>query len=105
MDINKGKLLDNFKNFKNIANVGILSCFKNLFCKNGMIKNIAFYIMMIIIIFHIIAIFVFGCKQRKKKKKMIKDIIFAIKNANLLDKETKNEGKKSCSRNVKETNK
>ena len=70
MDINKDKLLDNFKNFKNIANVGILSCFKNLFCINGIIKNMAFYIMMIIIIFHFIAIFVFVCKQSKKLKKI-----------------------------------
>ena len=50
---------------------------------------------MIIIIFHIISIFVFICKQSKKLKKIIKDIIFAIKNAKLLDKETKSKGKKS----------
>ena len=58
-------------------------------------KNIAFYIVIIIIIFHIITIFVFGCKQNNSLIKIIKDIIFAIKNYNLLDKKTKSEVNKS----------
>ena len=39
MNINKNKLLENFKNINNIANFNILSCYKKLFNKNG-ISNI-----------------------------------------------------------------
>ena len=102
MNINKNQLLDNFKNFKNIANVGILSCFKNLFSKSGIIKNMGFYIVMTIIIFHIIAIFVFGCRKKESLKKIIKDIILAIKNVKLLDKKEKKKGKMSEKKKAEE---
>ena len=59
MNINKDKLLSNFKNIKNLANIEILSCTKKLFCKNGIIKNIAFYIIVVIILFHNISIFLY----------------------------------------------
>ena len=57
---------------------------------------------MFIITFHIITIFVFGCKQKKSLRKIIKDIIFAIKNANLLYKNTNSKGKQSKKRNIEE---
>ena len=93
MTINKDKLLANFKHIKNIANIGILSCIKNLFCKNGIIKNIAFYIIMVIILFHNIAIFIFCLRKKDSLNRKIKEIIFAIKNIKLLNikrKTTKN---------------
>jgi hypothetical protein len=94
MNINKDKLLSNFKNIKNLANIEILSCTKKLFCKNGIIKNIAFYLLMIIILFHIIAIFIFCTKQKDSLYKIIKDIIFAIKNFKLIDIKRNKFGKK-----------
>ena len=44
MKINRNKLLDNFKNIKNIANFKILKCFHVLFCKKGISKNVGFFI-------------------------------------------------------------
>ena len=104
MNINKGKLLANFKNIKNLANIGILSCTQKLFCKNGIIKNIAFYIIMIIILFHFIAIFIFCLKQYDSLNKIIKDIIFAIKNFKLLETKRKTRRKKSGNKKTKENN-
>ena len=57
--IDKSKLLKNFIDIKNIANLNILICYKNLLYKNGIIKNIGSYIILIIILFHIICIFIF----------------------------------------------
>ena len=92
MKIDKNKLLSNFKNIKNIANIRILTCFKNLFSKLGLSKNIGFYIIMSIVIFHIIVLFVFFIRGPDTIKKQIKDIIYAIKNiqSKYGDKEGKN---------------
>ena len=43
--IDKEKLKDNFLNIKNIANIQILPCYKILFSKKGIIKNIGNYIL------------------------------------------------------------
>ena len=59
MNINKNKLLDNFKNIKNIANFNFLICYKKLLKKEGIIHNFGAYIIFAIILFHIISIFVF----------------------------------------------
>ena len=40
MSINKNKLLDNFKNIKNITNFNFLNCHKKLFKKEGILNNI-----------------------------------------------------------------
>ena len=54
MNINKEKLLENFKDIKNIANLNFLVCYKKLFKKDGIINNIGCYIMFGIIFFHIL---------------------------------------------------
>ena len=82
MKINTTELYKNFVDIKNIMNINILICFKNLFLKDGIIYNVGSFIIIVIIIFHIICIFIFYLKKYKVLKKKIKDIVFAIKNFN-----------------------
>ena len=74
MYIDKSKILDNFKNINNLINFKFLVCYQNLFNKEGIIKNIGSYIIVSIIIFHIIAIFIFILKQFSSIKKKIEKI-------------------------------
>ena len=69
MNINKDKILDNFKNIKNFLNFNFLVCYKKLFNKNCILNNIGFYIIFFIILFHIITIIVFNTKQFYELKK------------------------------------
>ena len=57
--IDKGQLLHNFKNFKEISNIFVLKCYKLLFNKNGIIKNIGSYLILIIIIITILDLIAF----------------------------------------------
>ena len=75
MKINKDKLFDNFKNIKNIVNFKFLVCYNILFSKKGIIKNFGFYILILIFIFHIIAIFIFIIKHYPLLKKKINNIV------------------------------
>ena len=80
MKIDKNKLLDNFKNIKNIANLNLLKCVKVLFSKKGISKNIGFYIFISFLIFHTIALFIFYKKDLNLLLNKINQIIFAINN-------------------------
>ena len=82
MKINKRKLLENFKNIKNIINFEFLKCYNKLLCKEGILKNFGFYILLLIILFHIISIFVFIIKHYPLLKKKIKKVISFKKNEN-----------------------
>ena len=95
MNINKTKLYENFINIKNILNLKILSCFKKLFSKKGISKNIGNYILIFIITFHIISIFIFYFKQYIIIKNKINDIIYAINYSEFIkpDKEKKKKEK------------
>ena len=75
MNINKTKLLDNFINIKNIANLYFLVCFENLFCKAGFKNNIGSYILFSIILFHIINFIIFYHNQFNSLKRKITNII------------------------------
>ena len=79
MKINKTKLYENFINIKNIANIKLLVCFNELFSDKGIQNNIAFYIIIPIIIFHVIVIILFYTKYKKTIKDTIEDISFGIK--------------------------
>ena len=63
MKIDKQKLLANFKDIKNIANINMLACTKKLFSKLGITTNIGFFIIIFIVLFRIIALFIFYIKQ------------------------------------------
>jgi len=103
MNINKTKLYENFKNIKNIANINLLHCYKILFSKEGLIKNIGFYLIIIIIIFHIICILLFYLKHLIIITNKIKDIIYGKRNSKLIEvykNENNNENIEESKENV-----
>ena len=53
--INQNKLLNNFIDFKNSLNLGIMKCYSTLFTRNGLIHNIGSYIILSIIIINILS--------------------------------------------------
>jgi len=97
--INKTKLFENFANFKNIANINILKCYRNLFNKINIIKNVGFYIISSIIIIHLISICIFFLIQLKVLQKKINDLIKqkknysknALENNNIIETNNKND--------------
>ena len=105
MKIDIKKLYKNFIDIKNIANFNILVCTKQLFCKEGILKNFAFYFISIIIILHCIFIFLFYKYDFSIINKKIEDIIFGKKNFKLIksinEKTIKEEMGKN--NNIKET--
>ena len=92
MKINKEKLLENFRNIKNIANLNIILCYKKLFKKAGMINNIGCYLLFGINFFHIITIFIFFISDFSLIKKNINYIILGLSHYQLInqDKRQKN---------------
>ena len=88
--IDKNNLFNNLIDVKNIGNIGILPCYKILFCKEGMIKNYGSYFIIFIFVFHIILIILFFAKRHFKKIKIqINDIKYAINNWKLIIDERK----------------
>ena len=64
-----------FTNLKMLSNIYILKCAKTLFSKDGIKSNIAFYIILIIILFSIFECIYFFLKGYKYFERKIKDII------------------------------
>ena len=87
--INTTKLYENFLDIKNIVNIKILKCYKVLFNKETIKKNIGFYFLISIFVSHFICIIIFYSKQLKMLKNQIKKIIISKYNLNLF-KEKKN---------------
>ena len=86
--IDKNNLFNNLIDIKNIGNIGILPCYKVLFCKEGIIKNYGSYFIIFIFLFHIILIILFFVKRNFKKIKIqINDIKYSIKNLELIKAE------------------
>ena len=78
IEINKDKLLNNFKDIKNLLNLNVVKCYKEVFNKEGLINNIGNYIMSTIIIITFILSILFKIKGYINLKKRIDEII--IKN-------------------------
>ena len=98
MKINKTKLYHNFIDIKNIANINLLVCYRVLFSKKGIKNNIACFLIIPVIIFHIICIFIFYKKKKKNIDKIIKNIIFGIEYWDLIladERENKGKNKKT----------
>ena len=71
----KDKLLDNIINIKNKINIYVVKCYKLLFSKEGLIKNIGSYILLIIIILNIPLGIIFLFKEYKLLHLKIDNII------------------------------
>ena len=95
MVINITEIYQSFKDIKNMINIEIVKCYKILFTKKGIIKNIAFYLIILLLFLHFIFIIIFYCKDSDKIKKRIGDIVFAIKNWDLVIEEEKEKNTKS----------
>ena len=72
--INKDKLLNNFKDIKKVLNLDIMKCYKVLFKKEGLVKNIGNYFMNLLIIMILILSILFKIKGFYNVKKQIKEI-------------------------------
>ena len=85
--IDKEKLKSNFINFKNIANIEMLKCYRLLFSKN-IIKNIGCIIISIIFIIGLLGLLIFYFYGYNLLKKIIKNIAvskdFANKDFNII---------------------
>ena len=95
MNIDINKLMNNFIDIKNIANIGLLKCYKKLFSFKDIIKNIGFLMIIPIFIFHLICIIIFYSKLFKKLKKKIKKIILSKATINSLEKKQYSKHKKT----------
>ena len=69
------KLLNNFKDIKNMINISLLKCIKLLFDINNIFNNYANYMLVFLFIFSIISIFIFCCKDYYYIKIIIKTIL------------------------------
>ena len=84
MNINTTKLYEKFIDLNNILNFQFMVCYNILFSKNGIIHNIAFYALIILIIFHLLTIIIFYKNKIFIIKDKIKGISFGINNWNLV---------------------
>jgi hypothetical protein len=80
LDIDKEKLLSNFKDLKSMINLDIVKCYKILFTKKGLIKNIGSYILLSTIFLFIISSFIFIGKGFNNLKFQIRDIMMIKEN-------------------------
>ena len=83
MIIYKDKLFKNFINIKNIANINIMKCTKELFNKEGISNNIGFYITASIIVFHIISVIIFHRNKKYAIEQKINNLILAMEKNNI----------------------
>ena len=102
MHIDIDSLYKNFVDFQNIANIKILKCYKVLFNKKYIKKNIGFFISIFIILLHIICIVILFKKDLKLLSNKIDDIYTARQNLKLYEKENKLKSK--ISKNKKRIN-
>ena len=112
IEVNKNKFINDISNISNIINLDIVKCYKTLFTKEGLIKNIGSYILLSIIKINIIIILLFNIKGFKEIKNQINYIIknkINKKNENKKQKnkkdiKKKNEDKKQKDEPPKKTN-
>ena len=92
--VDTNKLYDSFTNVKVFANLNVMGCYKLFFSFEGISYNFGCYILIPIFIFHIVSTILFYCRDYKKNEIYIRDIIFAKKNWNSLNKLFNKETKK-----------
>ena len=72
--IDKNRILKNFKDIKNLVNLYVLKCYKILFKKEGLIKNIGSYIIIFSTLFYLFSTFIFANKGFEDLKLQIDKI-------------------------------
>ena len=95
MTIDIDSITKKFIDISNILNIKLLVCHQILFSKEGIIRNISFYLILTLVLFHIFTIVIFFYRFIKVIRDKIKDIVFAITYWYLLSDELKNRKKKS----------
>ena len=113
ISFDKEKFLNKFVDINNIMNIKLLKCYKLLFTKEGIIKNIGSYIILFIIIISIISNVIFLFKGFKKLCNIIEKIINFRQNMKNItksqysQKKTKNEKTKNSikQKKIKKTKK
>ena len=73
--VDKERLISNFKDINNIANVKMLKCIHLLFDKKKFFKNSANYMLIILLIMSLIALFVFIFYNKKKIEAFMNQIL------------------------------
>ena len=87
MKINRAELFINSIDIKNIANINILVCYKNLFCKKGILYNYGSFSLDVILLLHSLFIIIFYSKNLDRKiEDIINEITFGINNLHLFSK-------------------
>ena len=102
MNINKEKLLENFKDIKNIVNFDFLKCYKKLFTKEGIMNNYGCYLIFIIVVFHVLCIFIFRVSNFRLIEKKIIHIASIINKQQSTPVKVIKEAKKSSKLDDKE---
>ena len=82
----KNKLFDSFTNFKNIANVNVLKCYKLIFKLEAFKYNYGNLILLVIIIFLFVSFFIFYFKENYDLEKILNIIVFFKLNLHLVKK-------------------
>ena len=88
----KNKLYKSFTDIKNIINIKIIKCYKNVFKKESLIRNYGFFIFISIFVLYFICLFLFYFKYYYNIINIIK-VIFKAKN-NVLGIKNKSKKKK-----------
>ena len=103
MNIDRNGFFADFSfNFKSIANINLLVCYKVLFTIKGIFKNIGSVMIICITIFHFFCIVNFYQKQFIKIDKDINDIVFGINNWKLVINENKEKRRKAKELKIKQ---
>ena len=77
ISFDKEKLINKMKDIKSLVNISIIKCYYLLLKIKTLIKNIGFLTVFPIIIFYIISIFIFFCKDIKNINRIINNIVNA----------------------------
>ena len=86
---NNDRLLIAFKELRNAINLEVMKCYKKVFCKDGLIKNIGSYILLFIISAYIFLAVLFKVKGFKVIHNMIQDLVKRTFNIEFEKKEMK----------------
>ena len=103
IEIDKNELINRFKNIENLTNILVIKCYKLFFCKDGLIKNIGSYILLIIIVINIILLILYFKKGNKEMNYIVKAVVKSKKDTKDISKndkiiseeKTKNKNKKN----------